>query len=820
MNPPCFLNLAQARVVSSNLWHRLAAVASVVCLWTFTAGAAPPANDDRANATAIAGQAGRLATASNVDATKEVGEPNHVGNTGGKSIWFRWTAAAAGSVRFDTVGTTFDTVMGVYVTNASGLLVLVAENDDAAINYFRFSGGYHQSRAVVTAVAGTTYFVAVDGFDAGAGAPSGPVVFNWNQIVGTTAPANNDFASATVITGTEGGFSGRTHNSNKQGGEPNHGDATNPGGRSVWYRWTAPISGDATIDTYGSSHIDTLLGVYTGNVLAGLTSVAQSDDINAFVPFSHVTFPAVAGTTYQIAVDGFNGGSGAAVGSVALHYKVSATPPSNNNFADAQTLVGTKGQANGATHAATIEAGEPLKAGSAGGRSVWFNWTPDANGQVTFDTMGIHFDSILAAYTGDDVAGLTPVSASDDVLAFQGVGVVSSVSRMSFMATAGTTYRIAVDGYSEAGVPADYSSFSLNWEQAVNAPSNDLFSAATVLQGNRGTITTSNSNAVFEDGEPIHSVLIIPPNIFIGGMCGKSLWFKWTVAHSRPVTIETAGSSFDTQLAVYTGNDFASLVLVTNHDNLSVTVPIDLTSRVDFNAVEGTTYFIVVDGQNDGAGRGAASGTVVLHYDQPGGPPDNDNFADAFALTGMSGSTNGFSFDATTEPGEPDRGADEPKSSSWYHWTAPASGWFTFDTLGSEIDTTLGIYTGTEFGNFAEVGSNNNIDDSIPIFQSRVTFLATGGITYQVAVDGTFDAQGDFVLNWAPTAILSIEIVAGSLQLTLKVADGDMYKIQDSTNLTSWNDVQTVSAGGGPATIDLGPIAGIPKKFYRAIQAP
>ncbi|HEU0010790.1 MAG TPA: hypothetical protein VFT34_13310, partial [Verrucomicrobiae bacterium] len=133
--------------------------------------------------------------------------------------------------------------------------------------------------------------------------------------------------------------------------------------------------------------------------------------------------------------------------------------------------------------------------------------------------------------------------------------------------------------------------------------------------------------------------------------------------------------------------------------------------------------------------------------------------------------------------------------------------------------TTLAIYTGTEFANFVEAGSNNNIDDGIPIVQSRVSFLASGGVTYQIAVDGLFGAQGEFVLNWAPTAILSMQIVSGELRLTLKVADFDMYKIQESTNLTSWGDVQTVSAGGGPVTINVGPITGIPRKFYRAIQA-
>jgi hypothetical protein len=147
-------------------------------------------------------------------------------------------------------------------------------------------------------------------------------------------------------------------------------------------------------------------------------------------------------------------------------------------------------------------------------------------------------------------------------------------------------------------------------------------------------------------------------------------------------------------------------------------------------------------------------------------------------------------------------------------------GWFTFDTLGGPLDTTLAIYTGTAFANFVEVGSNNNIDEGIPILQSRVTFLADGGVTYQIAVDGTFGAQGDFVLNWAPTALLSAEIVGGNLLLTLKVADGDMYKIQQTADFIFWPDVQTVSAGAGPVTIDVGPIAANPNRFYRAIQAP
>jgi hypothetical protein len=75
----------------------------------------------------------------------------------------------------------------------------------------------------------------------------------------------------------------------------------------LWYRWTAPISCGFTIDTAGSG-FDTLLAVYTGGALATLTPVAFNDDYNG--PTSRVVLNAIAGTTYNIAADGFNGAAG------------------------------------------------------------------------------------------------------------------------------------------------------------------------------------------------------------------------------------------------------------------------------------------------------------------------------------------------------------------------------------------------------------------------------------------------------------------------------------------------------------------------------
>jgi hypothetical protein len=62
------------------------------------------------------------------------------------------------------------------------------------------------------------------------------------------------------------------------------------------------------VSTEGSD-FDTTLGVYTGSTVNALTLVAGNDDFGPGLT-SSVTFNAVAGNTYQIAVDGFGGQAG------------------------------------------------------------------------------------------------------------------------------------------------------------------------------------------------------------------------------------------------------------------------------------------------------------------------------------------------------------------------------------------------------------------------------------------------------------------------------------------------------------------------------
>ncbi|HQT25762.1 MAG TPA: S8 family serine peptidase, partial [Burkholderiales bacterium] len=124
--------------------------------------AATPSNDMFANRAALSGSSGTDAADNNILATKEAGEPDHAGNAGGKSVWWKWVAPASGQVSLDTHGSSFDTLLAVYTGTSVSALASVASNDnDGSSN--------NTSGLVFQAAAGTEYEIAVDGYNGASG---------------------------------------------------------------------------------------------------------------------------------------------------------------------------------------------------------------------------------------------------------------------------------------------------------------------------------------------------------------------------------------------------------------------------------------------------------------------------------------------------------------------------------------------------------------------------------------------------------------------------------------------------------------------------
>jgi hypothetical protein len=130
-----------------------------------------PANDNFANAVELVGPAGTV-TGSSSNATKEAGEPAHAGNGGGHSVWYRWTAPTSGTATFDTVGSTFDTLLAAYTGGTVSALSALTSNDDIQ------DGVIRASRISFPVTAGMTYRIALDGWNG----DFGSITLNWNLV--------------------------------------------------------------------------------------------------------------------------------------------------------------------------------------------------------------------------------------------------------------------------------------------------------------------------------------------------------------------------------------------------------------------------------------------------------------------------------------------------------------------------------------------------------------------------------------------------------------------------------------------------------------
>jgi hypothetical protein len=309
--------------------------------------------------------------------------------------------------------------------------------------------------------------------------------------------------------------------------------------------------------------------------------------INGALIATDTTLPYTAswiGTTvgYQVLTAVATGFGGLTTTSPPVAIRVAAvTPPANDAFAGRINIAGNTSTVTGSNVNSSAQTSEPAHHSQAPQKSVWWTWTPSITGSATITTTGSNFDTILAAYTGSAIGGLTVKASNDD--AEGGV----STSSITFAVTAGVPIQIAVDGYGGAT-----GTITLSVSVVYLPPANDQFANASVISNGSTPVTVSGTNhgATAQTDEPAHG----------SGGPSASVWWKWTAPSAGALRISTSGSSFDTVLAVYTGTGVNALTLRAYSDD--VAPPTDRTSEVSLAVTGGTQYFIAVDGYNGAAG--------------------------------------------------------------------------------------------------------------------------------------------------------------------------------------------------------------------------
>ena len=281
-------------------------------------------------------------------------------------------------------------------------------------------------------------------------------------------------------------------------------------------------------------------------------------------------------------------------------------PPSNDNFDSPLVLTRRVESAFSSTACATREPNERNHTGRNVTNTVWFRWTAPVGGTVVMTTEGSTFDTLLAVYRGTNHTSLTSVATGNN-------DGDRWTSRLSFNATSNVTYQIVVAGLGNAS-----GAVALH----INPGRNDAFAERAALAGLSGSLAGLNTTATRENGEPLHA----------GKTGTNSVWFTWTSATNGLVQFDTAGSNFDTLLAVYSGAQLSNLSsIAADNDGGS-----DRTSKVVFRASAGVTYQIAIDAV------GGVPGFFRLRW----GPPEPPRF---LSITGSL--TNGIQMNLQGGPG-------------------------------------------------------------------------------------------------------------------------------------------------------------------------
>ena len=566
-----------------------------------------PANDDFANRIAL-GSGNARATGSSFGATAESGETLVFSWLANGTLWWSWTAAETGPVRFQVSGappTAGDhwfwndfriASLSIFVGDQLESLTLVT-------NWFGVAEiGSPISEVVVEAVAGTTYQVAVGGVPGYLG--------RFDLATAKTAPPG------AILTTPRNGAE---------------------------FKAGTPIEVAAeAVDPEGSlASVEFIAHAWSHQNDAGL-----ADSVRPF----RVVLSNLPPATYSL-IARAQDGAGIKADSIPIEFNVR---PINDAFADRIPLTGAFVTATGTLANATIETnGSPER----GRGDIWWEWTAPASGTFTMTATAEFGRLDLGVFIGAVPGSLTPVaretgSTSDRAVVQVKAGIhyaiaIASSSYLDACAlhiaqtappsirlisptnqtriVKGTVFSLSAEAADPDGSISRVEFFS-GFDDLLGVVTNAPFTLSLLLTSgwrNIHAVATDNQGICTRSDDAFLEVIPAPPPnddfanrfpltgsfVTVTGVSAYatfepgedsvlqygSVWWEWTAPESGDFSIMVeAAPGYSPLCAVYTGLEVGYLTLVTN-TALGWFFPTH-TALVTLRAVAGEQYQIAADG--------------------------------------------------------------------------------------------------------------------------------------------------------------------------------------------------------------------------------
>lgn len=451
------------------------------------------------------------------------------------------------------------------------------------------------------------------------------------------------------------------------------------------------------------------------------------------------------------------------------------------------------GVVRGENLGATAEPGEPFHLGKLPRRSVWTTWVaPATPGIVTFRTVGSGFDTVLSVYEGNVLAQLSEMRSDDDNGGFL-------TSQLSFRAQPQTAYRIVVDGFAGA-----QGRFMLGWNFESTADVLPLFTSEPIERAfTPGTdavfaVTTATNYSWqwFFDGSPLVNETQAVLRVRNANIANVGLYF--CRGFSGSLQTGTNGARF---------RDTRTVRLQLNSDEFGVANPDALSTEKLFD--------------------------VRLLAEEPADPGRNHakSSRPKSVAHGFSGTQVFSTIGSTKEVGEPLHCGVIGGASEWFAYQADASGLLSIDTDGSNFDTVLAVYTGPGDSFASLEGAACDNDSGADGKDSRVSFPATAGTIYWIAVDGVNQpngnpAKGSVVLHYRLVLPLNLSAMdystaaGGTMRLRVSGTPNLLATVQVSSDLdpAGWLSLFTNASSSGVFFFTNTGVEAFPNRYYRAVN--
>gem|GEM_PF-744659 len=554
--------------------------------------------------------------------------------------------------------------------------------------------------------------------------------------------------------------------------------------QTVWYTFTTPATGgpfaveiETTSDIpFLTDAVDLQVAVFesSNNTCNGVFNEVESDyDVADFPPLNEsVEVQCLEpGKTYFVMIDGsalnVQGNFDIEISSIT------AFPPAPNDLiCDAIPLgnVPVGGALNNGidyfNFCADIEPGEPNPSAFGIDQTVWFTFTtpnypgPNATADITINVesdpnnLGNEIDLQIAVHesgSGTCAGPWTEMGSDYDAVSIP----LNDESLEILCLDANTTYYLQVDG-SSANIEG-YFTIEIEDDGGGSRPLNDDICNAEVLGTvpTGGTInngvTYTNYCSTVEPSEPNPSAYN-PDN---------TVWFTFVAPPSGNATIDLDNQGgVDLQVGVFFANSGGCSGTMIEHDSDYDGGGVLFDESLSLEClIVGRTYYVQVDGEDNGGLIGGAMGDFTIEISDDGGAtvfPYNDTICNAHDFGLLNGTAQTLTMEtnvcANIEVGEPGAGG-YAQQTVWYEFTAPPSG-------SAYIDLSANSLLGIDSEIYLFSSSNNTCNGTFSLLESdydatqaldeeiEATCLIPGD-TYFIQIDGTsvLGPDGEFTIS-------------------------------------------------------------------------